>query len=100
MSTGNGEGDRKMSEQPSVKSLDLNEISLEQSLRDFEVANARVVDLTQRLIALTNQLRDTQDEVERLRIEARSARAEADAIKRSRAYNIARHVGDLRSMLR
>jgi predicted nucleic acid-binding Zn-ribbon protein len=89
-----------MSEQPRVKSLDLDQISLEQALRDFEVANARVVDLTQRVISLTRQLRDTQDEVERLRIEARSARAEAEAIKRSRAYNIARHLGDLRSILR
>ena len=89
-----------MSEQPTVRTLDLNQISLEQALRDFEVANCRVVDLTQRVISLTQQLQDTQNEVERLRVEARMARAEADAIKRSRAYNIARHLGDLRSILR
>ena len=84
---------------PGVDNLDLDQISLEQALRDFEVANARVVDLTQRVISLTQQLQETQDELERLRVEARLAKAEAEAIKRSRAYNIARHLGDLRAIV-
>ena len=100
MTTGTGEGRGQMSTQPPVETVDLDEISLEQALRDFEVANARVVDLTQRVISLTRQLQETQDELERLRVEARTARAEVEAIKRSRAYNLARHVGDLRSLLR
>lgn len=83
-----------------VTSLDMDKVSLEQALRDFEIANARVVDLTQRLITLTKQLQDTQDEVERLRVEARLARTEADTIRNSKAYRTAQQLGQLRALIR
>ena len=43
-------------------------LSLEQALLDFEVANARVVDLTHRLTELNRELLDLRSEHERLRI--------------------------------
>lgn len=43
-------------------------LSLEQALQDFEVANARVLDLTHRLTELNRELVDLRSEHERLRI--------------------------------
>lgn len=84
-------------------SLDMDRVSLEQALRDFEIANARVIDLTQRVITLTEQLRAAQHECEQLRIEVRAARGEAaasEAIRRSKAYRAAQQLGNLRAMIR
>lgn len=46
---------------------DLDQISLTQALRDFEIANARVLDLTQRLVASERQRRELENELEQLR---------------------------------
>ena len=46
----------------------LDRISFEQALIDFEVANTRVIDLTQRLTALNAQLSKTRTENERLKL--------------------------------
>jgi len=46
-----------------TNTMDLNEISLEQALIDFEVANARVVDLTGRLTSLSKELLQTKTEL-------------------------------------
>jgi hypothetical protein len=43
-------------------------LSLEQALLDFEVANARVLDLTHRLTELNRELVELRSEHERLRI--------------------------------
>lgn len=50
---------------------DLDRISLEQALRDFDVANARVLDLTRRLTTMSSQLSDSQTQVATLRIKIR-----------------------------
>ena len=42
---------------------EIDRLSLEQALRDFEVANARVVDLTQRLISANDKVVDQQTAV-------------------------------------
>lgn len=44
-------------------------LSLEQALKDFEIANARVLDLTHRLTELNQELLDLRSDHERLRIE-------------------------------
>jgi hypothetical protein len=46
----------------------VDRLSLEQALVDFEVANARVLDLTHRLTELNRELLDLRSEHERLRI--------------------------------
>jgi hypothetical protein len=46
----------------------VDSLSLEQALIDFEVANARVLDLTHRLTELNRELLDLRSEHERLRI--------------------------------
>jgi hypothetical protein len=61
----------------------LDEISLERALLDFEVANARVIDLTKRLVEATDELVGVRHENELLR-------READAARGSRAYLLAR----------
>jgi hypothetical protein len=63
----------------------LDQISLEQALLDFEVANARVVDLTKRLVEAT-------DELVRLRHETELLRPEVEAARGSRAYILAREM--------
>jgi hypothetical protein len=43
-------------------------ISLEQALRDFEAANARVLDLTQRLLASERHRQELSDQMERFQL--------------------------------
>jgi hypothetical protein len=50
------------------QTMDLDGISLLQALRDFETANARVMDLTQRLLRSEQQRRQLGDELERMRL--------------------------------
>jgi hypothetical protein len=44
---------------------ELDRLSLTQALLDFEVANARVTDLTQRLIEAANEIAALRDELDR-----------------------------------
>jgi hypothetical protein len=71
----------------------LDQISLEQALLDFEVANARVVDLTKRLVEAT-------DELFQMRHETQTLRREVDAARGSRAYKLARALRRLIRALR
>lgn len=48
--------------------MDLDSISLEQALLDVEIANARVVDLTHRLVEMSDELASTRSELARLRL--------------------------------
>ena len=52
--------------------VDLDKVSLEQTLRDFEIANARVLDLTQRLIASERKRIELENELNQLRLGNRS----------------------------
>ena len=47
----------------------VDRLSLEQALKDFEVANARVLDLTHRLTELNQELLELRSTHEQLRIE-------------------------------
>jgi predicted nucleic acid-binding Zn-ribbon protein len=57
--------------------VDLRSISLEQTLADFETANARVMDLTQRLLDAVDERRHLRTELELLQIEHARLKAEA-----------------------
>jgi hypothetical protein len=92
----------------------LDQISLEAALLDFEVANARVVDLTKRLVEATDDLIRMQHETEVQRLASGGVRREAEALRRetdllrleveaargSRAYRLAREAHGLIRFLR
>jgi hypothetical protein len=79
---------------------ELDRLSLEQAVRDFEIANSRVVDLTQRLISANQQIVELQrlnDISETALIEVQTRYAE---VSTSRAYQLAQRAGAIRSLLR
>lgn len=51
-----------------MNTTDLDGISLEQALIDFEVANARVMDLTSRLTSMSRELISARSELERIKV--------------------------------
>lgn len=55
---------------PSVPATEIDRLNIEQALRDFEVANARVVDLTSRLTAMNERALNLQHELSSVRLEA------------------------------
>ncbi len=57
--------------------LDIDQISLQQALRDFEGANARVLELTHKLVEAERRWRDLAHQAEHLRL--RLAALEAPA---------------------
>jgi hypothetical protein len=68
---------------------EMHSLSLEQALVDFEVANARVVDLTQRLVAAGEEIAELRRELETLRAQRRDMERQIDAFARSRALRFA-----------
>ena len=68
---------------------DLDRLSLEQALRDVDLANARVLDLTQRLLTAQREAMERQVEVDLLRAELAKQRADDAALRRSRAFRTA-----------
>ena len=73
----------------------LAHVLLEQSLRDFEVANARVTDVTQRLIEANHQLIELKAKIAALesenvmlRDENEAVRVENSSIKASRLFRL------------
>jgi hypothetical protein len=79
---------------------EIDRLSLEQALRDFEVANARVVDLTQRLISANDKVVEQQTELDRLRVELAELRAVHNAMRGSAAFRMAEKIWALRNALR
>lgn len=78
-----------MAERGDTIADELDALSLEQALRDFDVANARTVDLSQRVIKLSAELAQRDAEILRLRADAGRARAELDRVVGTRAYRLA-----------
>jgi hypothetical protein len=62
----------------------LSRLSLIQALRDFEVANGRVIDLTERLVVTAEELVTAREELE-------AVRAERDALRDRLVDLSARH---------
>lgn len=79
-----------------TSSVDLDRLSLVQCLQDFEVANARVMDLTARLTGLNSTVVAQTSELEKLRRRNRvlrqqkqSLKQELEAIQGSRSFRSA-----------
>ena len=67
----------------------LDQLSLEQALKDVEIANARVIDLTQRLIAAQNRTIELEGLVQGLQAELHELRTRYDQMRNSRAFRMA-----------
>jgi hypothetical protein len=67
-------------EQASQETLEqgLDRLSLTQALRDFEVANGRVIDLTERLVVTAEELVAARQELDAVRAERDELRARLD----------------------
>jgi hypothetical protein len=99
-------GGEPTAEQPVKNTADLDDISLAQALLDVDIANARVIDLTRRLTALTKELRTTTSDLQKAKLRNRKLVAELEEIKGvtgSRAFRSAttaqRVLGAARSRL-
>jgi predicted nucleic acid-binding Zn-ribbon protein len=67
----------------------MDALSLEQALKDVDIANGRVVDLTQRLIAAQGQIADLQTALAQLEVKAADQRARYQRVTKSHAYRLA-----------
>jgi hypothetical protein len=87
---------------PSSRELEseMQALSLTQALVDFEVANARVLDLAQRLVEAEAMITETKTELQELRIQHATLRAEYERMKSSKAFRSAQKVWALRNALR
>lgn len=94
------ETDETSAETPVVSrptnTVDLDGLSLAQCLQDFEVANARVMDLTGRLTGMNRDLVERTNELEKLRLRNKVLRgknkelqAALNAIEGSRSFKSA-----------
>lgn len=86
-----------MSELSSTPDVSLDAVNLERALRDFEIANARVIDLTTRLTTLNQELITTTTELHmtKLKLKASNAKLERTrsrlaAVERSKPYRMVR----------
>ena len=73
---------------PEDLTRDMDRVSLEQALRDFEIANARAIDLTQRLVDLSKEVESLRRRVVDAQVEAAAARAEVAALRSSTTYRL------------
>lgn len=78
---------------------ELDRLSLAQALRDFDVANARVMDLTQRLIAAGDELKFLREEMEGLRRQHDELRTTHEQMRRSKAFKLASRIWAVRNAL-
>ena len=87
--------------EPSPPDLEaeLDRLSLTQALRDFDVANARVVDLTQRLLGAGQELVAVREELEALRRQFEELRATHEQMRRSKAFKLADRIWAIRNAL-
>ncbi len=79
---------------------DLDALSLDQALLDVEIANARVADLTQRLLEAGEQIRALNDAVEAERAGHAASAARLAQVESSQAYRLALKAHSVRTMLR
>ena len=92
------------SDGPTLTDSGIDESNLSQALIDFEIANARVVDLTQRLTELSQNLVFTREQLENYRVRCFRAEdalnatsTELTTIKTSKAYRVLRILGEAKS---
>lgn len=85
---------------PSPLDKELDNLSLTQALRDFEIANARVVDLTQRLVEANATITDLRAEIDVARAEMKDLEQRHEAMVHSTAFRIASKLWAVRNALR
>lgn len=78
---------------------EMDRLSLVQALHDFDVANARVVDLTQRLVSTGRELAVMRQQLTSLQREHEELRQAHEEMQRSRAYRLAKKVWAIRNAL-
>lgn len=77
----------------------LDRLALTQALHDVDVANARVMDLTQRLIGSGRELAAAREELATLRREHDDLRTRHDQMQRSRAFKLANRIWAIRNAI-
>jgi hypothetical protein len=78
----------------------LDRVSLTQALIDAEMATARVIDLTERLVDARSQISVLRSELERLRIEHHQYVARQRDMENSQAFRLASRIWSIRNALR
>ena len=78
--------------------VELDRLSLEQTLRDFEVANARAVDLTQRLIGLSHEITSLREQLVAAQAGLANAQQENRDLRASMSFRLAQLVSRLRRL--
>jgi chromosome segregation ATPase len=68
---------------------ELDRLSLEQALRDLEAANARVVELTERLLGVSRELTDLRADLVTAEEAVARARHESDTIRATMVFQVA-----------
>ena len=79
---------------------ELDRLSVEQALRDFEIANARTIDLTQRLVDLSHEVTDLREQLVAAQEAFAAARMENQAIRASATFRLAELSTKMRARLR
>lgn len=79
---------------------ELDRLSVEQALRDFEIANARTIDVTQRLVDLSNEVRELREQLVSTQEALAAAKAENRAIRASTTFRLAELSTKIRARLR
>lgn len=79
---------------------EMDRLSLEQAVRDFEIANGRVVDLTQRLISANQHILELQRSLDTSVTALVELQSRHGEVVTSRAYQVAQKAGALRSLIR
>jgi chromosome segregation ATPase len=78
----------------------LDTLSLEQALIDFERANARIIDLTQRLLEASDEIIELKEKLRVARDELEALHYENDTIKASRPFKLLISLRGVRDFLR
>lgn len=86
-------------ETPGVASETIDRLSLEQALRDAEIAIARSRDLTFRLVELRSQLAGERENNQLLQDQLDETRQLYEAIQGNKAYKLAARIWTLRQAL-
>jgi hypothetical protein len=79
---------------------ELDRLSLQQALVDVEIANARVIDLTKRLLDTSDELTRRTWAMEQLRAEHEQLRTDVSTLQASRSYRLACKLAEARRLLR
>jgi len=79
---------------------ELDRLSVEQALRDFEIANARTIDLTQRLVDLSHEVTDLREQLVAAQEAFAAARTENAAIRASATFRLAELSTKMRARFR